>query len=265
MHVLRLDAWGRQVDEHGNVVVNIPNNLSTLKVNINNNHDAAFQILKHFDPRIRIDKLKLLRPKKMTFHFVDQGKWSKQADIVKLRSRFGEGTSKDFKQKRIITKEKPKDPIPDVEWWDVPLLRSGTYGNITQGGLVEEVLGSEATQDPTRLEMEIRSAAVEREQAHVDMNIERKLTPAERRCAVISEGICVVVVEGGNKSIKRYQKLMLKTIKRGCCVKVRIRMKDADYSEETAELRLKMLPQGVTYAGVWSIQGFCQLTSSEEV
>ncbi|GKF61475.1 RDM16-like protein isoform X1, partial [Tanacetum coccineum] len=44
-----------------------------------------------------------------------------------------------------------------------------------------KVLGSEATQDPTRLEMEIRSAAVEREQAHVDMNIERKLTPAERR------------------------------------------------------------------------------------
>ncbi|GJR19632.1 reverse transcriptase domain-containing protein [Tanacetum coccineum] len=44
-----------------------------------------------------------------------------------------------------------------------------------------KVLGFEATQDPTRLEMEIRSAAAEREQAHVDMNIERKLTPAERR------------------------------------------------------------------------------------
>ena len=44
-----------------------------------------------------------------------------------------------------------------------------------------KVLGSEATQDPTRLEMEIRSAAAEREQAHVDRNIARKLTPAERR------------------------------------------------------------------------------------
>lgn len=121
-----------------------------------------------------------------------------------------------------------------------------------------KVLGSEATQDPTKLEMEIRSAAAEREQAHVDRNIARKLTPAERRekkerklfddsstietivsvykindlshpqarfkvdvnaqenrlsgCAVISEGISVVVVEGGSKSIKRYGKLMLKRI-----------------------------------------------------
>lgn len=121
-----------------------------------------------------------------------------------------------------------------------------------------KVLGSEATQDPTRLEKEIRSAAAEREQAHIDRNTARKLTPAERRekkerklfddpntletvvsvykindlshsqtrfkvdifarenrltgCAVISEGITVVVVEGGNKSIKRYGKVMLRRI-----------------------------------------------------
>ncbi|KAJ0445655.1 putative U4/U6 small nuclear ribonucleoprotein Prp3 [Helianthus annuus] len=374
--VLRLDALGREVDEHGNVV-NIPklNNLSTLKVNINKQKKDAFQILKpelevdpdknpHFDPRMGIDKTKLLRPKKMTFQFVEEGKWSKEAEIVKLKSQFGEAQAREFKAKqaqlakakaepdinpnlievseRIITKEKPKDPIPDVEWWDVPLLESGTYGNITEGGLAEDilkkekitlyvehprpieppaepappppqplkltqkerkklrtqrrlateknrqemirqglleppkpkvkmsnlmrVLGSEAVQDPTRLEIEIRSAAAEREQAHVDRNIARKLTPAERRekkerklfddnntletivsvykinelshpqtrfkvdvnaqenrlsgCAVISEGICVVVVvEGGSKSIKRYQKLMLKRINWAAAVK----------------------------------------------
>ncbi|KAF5742636.1 Pre-mRNA-splicing factor 3 isoform 2 [Tripterygium wilfordii] len=105
-----------------------------------------------------------------------------------------------------------------------------------------KVLGSEATQDPTKLEMEIRVAAAEREQAHVDRNLSRMLTPAECRekeerklfddpstletivsvykindlshpnthfkvdvntqenrltgCAVVSEGISVVVVEG---------------------------------------------------------------------
>lgn len=121
-----------------------------------------------------------------------------------------------------------------------------------------KVLGSEATQDPTRLEKEIRSAAAEREQAHIDRNIARKLTPQEKRekkerklfddpntvetivsvykindlshpktrfkvdvnahenrltgCAVISEGMSVVVVEGGSKSIKRYGKLMLRRI-----------------------------------------------------
>lgn len=121
-----------------------------------------------------------------------------------------------------------------------------------------KVLGSEATQDPTRLEKEIRTAAAEREQAHIDRNTARKLTPAERRekkerklfddsntletivsvykindlshpkarykvdvnarenrltgCAVISEEVSVVVVEGGSKSIKRYGKLMLRRI-----------------------------------------------------
>lgn len=121
-----------------------------------------------------------------------------------------------------------------------------------------KVLGSEATQDPTKLEREIRSAAAEHEQAYIDRNIARKLTPAERRekkerklfddsnnvetivsvykvnnlshpqarfkvdanahenrltgCAVISEGISVVVVEGCPKSVKRYGKLMLKRI-----------------------------------------------------
>lgn len=121
-----------------------------------------------------------------------------------------------------------------------------------------KVLGTEATQDPTKLEKEIRSAAAEREQAHIDRNTARKLTPAERRekkerklfddpntldaivsvykindlshpqtrfkvdvfarenrltgCAVISDGVTVVVVEGGNKSIKRYGKVMLRRI-----------------------------------------------------
>ncbi|KAF8397575.1 hypothetical protein HHK36_016495 [Tetracentron sinense] len=289
--VLRLDALGREVDEHGNVV-NMPKltNLSTLKVNINKQKKEAFQILRpeldvdpesnpHFDASMGIDKTKLLRPKRMTFQFVEEGRWSKQAEIIKFKSQFGEAQAKELKTKqaqlakakaeldinpnlievteRVITKEKPKDPIPEIEWWDVPLLLSGTYSNVTNGngtedklkvdkitiyvehplpieppaeptppppqplkltkkeqkklrtqrrlakekdrqemirqGLIEppkakvkmsnlmKVLGSEATQDPTRLEMEIRSAAAEREQAHVDRNIARKLTPAERR------------------------------------------------------------------------------------
>jgi U4/U6 small nuclear ribonucleoprotein PRP3 len=123
---------------------------------------------------------------------------------------------------------------------------------------LHKVLGTEATQDPTRLEKEVRNAAAEREQAHIDRNIARKLTPAELRekkerklfddpntldtlvslyrvndlshpkarfrvdvnaqenrltgCAVICDGISVVVVEGGSKSIKRYGKLMLRRI-----------------------------------------------------
>ncbi|KAL9230531.1 hypothetical protein vseg_005869 [Gypsophila vaccaria] len=290
--VLRLDALGREIDEHGNVVnISKPSSLSTLKVNINKQKKDAFQIEKpelevdpeknpHFDPRMGIDKNKLLRPKRQNFLFVEEGKWSKDAEMIKLKSQFGEAQAKELKAKqaqlakakaepninpnlievseRIVTKEKKqKDPIPEVEWWDVPLLRSGNYMELDDGepledklkmdkitiyvehpepieppleapppppqplkltkkeqkklrtqrrlaaekdkqemirqGLIEppkpkvkmsnlmRVLGSEATQDPTRLEKQIRAAAAEREQAHVDRNIARKLTPAERR------------------------------------------------------------------------------------
>ncbi|XP_020966566.1 protein RDM16 isoform X3 [Arachis ipaensis] len=365
--VLRLDAQGREIDEHGNVVnVTKPSNLSTLKVNINKQKKDSFEILKpvldvdpdsnpHFDPSMGINKNKFLRVKRQ-FQFVEEGKWSKDAEIIKLKSKFGEAQAKEQKAKlaqlakakaapdinpnlieiteRVVIKEKPREQIPEIEWWDVPLLQSGNYGDSADGtigedklkmekitfyvehprpieppaepappppqplkltkkeqkklrtqrrlakekerqemirqGVIEppkskvkisnlmKVLGSEATQDPTRLEKEIRSAAAEREQAHIDRNIARKLTPAELRekkekklfddpntvetlvslykindlshpkarfrvdvnaqenrlsgCAVISDGITVVVVEGGCKSIKRYGKLMLRRI-----------------------------------------------------
>ncbi|CAK8574355.1 unnamed protein product [Lathyrus sativus] len=366
--VLRLDAQGREIDEHGNVVnVTKPSNLSTLKVNINKQKKDAFEILKpvlevdpesnpHFDERMGIDKTKLLRPKRMNFLFVEEGKWSRDAESIKLKSKFGEAQAKEQKAKqaqlakakaapdinpnlieiteRVVIKEKLKDQIPEIEWWDVALLHSGNYGDIANGtigedklkiekitfyvehprpieppaepappppqplkltkqeqkklrtqrriakekerqemirqGVIEppkpkvkmsnlmKVLGTEATQDPTRLEKEVRNAAAEREQAHIDRNIARKLTPAELRekkerklfddpntldtlvslyrindlshpkarfrvdvnaqenrltgCSVICDGISVVVVEGGSKSIKRYGKLMLRRI-----------------------------------------------------
>ncbi|CAA7015683.1 unnamed protein product [Microthlaspi erraticum] len=287
--VLRVDALGREIDEHGNVIsATKPSNLSTLKVNINKQKKDAFQILKpqlevdpaenpFYDPRMGIDKTKILRPKRMSFQFVEEGKWSRDAENLKLKSQFGEAKARELKVKqahlakakddinpnfievseRAPRKEKPKDLIPDVEWWDASILNSGLYGDMadetiadsdlkieklthyiehprpieppaeaappppqplkltkrehkklrTQRRLAKEkdkqemirqglleppkpkvkmsnlmkVLGSEATQDPTKLEKEIRTAAAEREQAHTDRNAARKLTPAEKR------------------------------------------------------------------------------------
>ncbi|CAH8253738.1 unnamed protein product [Arabidopsis lyrata] len=287
--VLRVDALGREIDEHGNVIsVTKPSNLSTLKVNINKRKKDAFQILKpqleadlkenpHFDTRMGIDEKKILRPKRMSFQFVEEGKWTRDAENLKFKSHFGEAKAKELKVKqaqlakatddinpnlievseRVPRKEKPKEPIPDTEWWDANVLINGEYGDIADGtiteshlkieklthyiehprpieppaeaappppqplkltkkeqkklrtqrrlakekekqemirqGLLEppkakvkmsnlmKVLGSEATQDPTKLEKEIRTAAAEREQAHTDRNAARKLTPAEKR------------------------------------------------------------------------------------
>ncbi|KAF3324435.1 U4/U6 small nuclear ribonucleoprotein Prp3 isoform X1 [Carex littledalei] len=363
--VLRLDAQGREIDEHGNVIsMSKPSNLSTLKVNINKKKKEAFQIIKpdfdaiaesssHFDPRMGINKNKLMRPKRPSFQFVEEGQMSKMADIQRIKSQFGEAQAKELKVKqaqlakakaepdinpnliavgnRVVTKQKPKEEeMPDIEWWDKVLLKTGQYEEdlsneklnmekithyiehprpieppaeparpppqplkltpkerkklrtqtriakekdrqeMIRQGLLEppkpkvkmsnlmRVLGSEATQDPTRMEMEVRSAAAEREQAHADRNTMRKLTPAERRekkerklfedpytletlvsvykirdlsdpkarfkvdmnarqnrmtgVVVRSDGMTVVVVEGGKKSIKRYGKLMLNRI-----------------------------------------------------
>ncbi|WJX42307.1 hypothetical protein P8452_29555 [Trifolium repens] len=165
--VLRLDAHGREIDEHGNVVnVTKPSNLSTLKVNINKQKKDAFEIQKpvldvdpdsnpHFDESIGINKTKLLRPKRTNFLFVEEGKWSKDAESIKLKSKFGEAQAKEQKDKqaqlakakaapdinpnlieiteRVVMKEKLKDPIPEVEWWDMVLLHSGHYGDIANG------------------------------------------------------------------------------------------------------------------------------------
>lgn len=67
-----------------------------LQVNINKQKKDAFQILKpeldvdpetnpHFDALMGINKSKLLRQKRMTFQFVEEGKWSKEAEILKLK------------------------------------------------------------------------------------------------------------------------------------------------------------------------------------
>ncbi|KAG0463523.1 hypothetical protein HPP92_019592 [Vanilla planifolia] len=343
--VLRLDAHGREIDEHGNVIDRPKvTNLSTLKVNINKQKKEAFQILRpeldadadlnpHFDPRMGINKTKLIRGQKgnNSNQFGEaQAKElkAKQSQLAKAKAESEDNPNLIVVGERVF-KEKRKDEIPKIEWWDKSFLPSGSYDDVAEEnlklekitiyvehprpieppaepappppqplkltrkeqkklrtqrrlakerdrqemirqGLIEppkpkikmsnlmKVLSSEATQDPTKLEKEVRAAALEREQAHIDRNIARKLTPQERRekkerklfddcavpetlvsvyrindlshpqtrfkvdvnaqenrlsgCAVISDGITVVVVEGGQKSIRRYGKLLLKRI-----------------------------------------------------
>jgi U4/U6 small nuclear ribonucleoprotein PRP3 len=43
------------------------------------------------------------------------------------------------------------------------------------------VLGNESTADPTAIEKEVRAQMEERQMAHDDRNLSRKLTPAERK------------------------------------------------------------------------------------
>eukprot|EP00898_Chlorokybus_atmophyticus_P005252 jgi/Chlat1/5728/Chrsp38S05566 len=296
--VLRVDAQGREIDEQGNVIEHKVAAVSTLKVNINKAKKEAFKIERpseeelttstFFDPRMGIDKKALLRPKRSTFTFVEEGTFQKQAEAQRLRARFGDERARQEKlakaadkrygadeedvnpnliqlgSKVAPPKKREREPVPDVEWWDVALLPSGTYENIpsesdrTQDGagpplelnkdkitiyvehpvpieppaeaappppqplmltkkerkkmrkqrrLAREqekqemirqgllpppkakvkisnlmrVLGTDAVQDPTKMEKEVREQMAEREAAHHDRNLARKLTPAERK------------------------------------------------------------------------------------
>ncbi|KAF7093387.1 hypothetical protein CFC21_095801 [Triticum aestivum] len=164
--VLRFDAQGREIDEHGNVIsVTKPSNLSTLKVNINKQKKDAFQIIKpdleslakstvHFDERMCINPTKLLRPKRPGFLFIEEGKLLRQAELQRIKNQFGEAQAKELKVKQAqLAKakveadmnpnlieiapggrppnQKPKEEIPDIEPWDSKILISATYEDIS--------------------------------------------------------------------------------------------------------------------------------------
>ncbi|CAE6076384.1 unnamed protein product [Arabidopsis arenosa] len=233
--VLRVDALGREIDEHGNVIsVTKPINLSTLMVN-NNKHkkDASQNILKphelevldpqenpYFDPRIVPDLIELsdrvtieepipvffewwdaeiltdnkllldanilindtitenhLNMKILNYHIEHPSSIEPPAEAASPPPQFLKLTKK--KQKKLRTlrraaKEKKKQEM----------IRQGFLkpqrSKVKMGNLMK-VLASEATQNPTKLEKEIRTAAAEREQAHMERNVARKLTPKEKR------------------------------------------------------------------------------------
>ncbi|KAL6600333.1 hypothetical protein ACP70R_045133 [Stipagrostis hirtigluma subsp. patula] len=164
--VLRLDAQGREIDEHGNVIsMTKPANLSTLKVNINKQKKEAFQIIKpdldslakstvHFDERMGINQTKLLRPKRPGFQFIEEGKLSRQAELQRIKNQFGDAQAKELKVKQAqlakakaevdmnpnlievapggrVPKQKQKEVIPDIEPWDAKILLSATYEDIS--------------------------------------------------------------------------------------------------------------------------------------
>uniref|UniRef100_A0ACD5XJY9 Uncharacterized protein n=1 Tax=Avena sativa TaxID=4498 RepID=A0ACD5XJY9_AVESA len=159
--VLLLDAQGREIDEHGNVINQTkPSSLSTLKVNINKQKKDAFQIIKpdfdslantvHFDERMLFNPTKLLRPKRPGFVFVEEGKLTRQAELQRIKNQFGEAQARELRVKQAQLakanvevdmnpnlieiapggrppKQKLKEEIPDIEPWDSKILISATY------------------------------------------------------------------------------------------------------------------------------------------
>ena len=67
-------------------------------MNINKAKKDKFKILRpdldaipeddpFFDPALRIDRKKILRPRRAAFQFVEEGKWSEEAEAQRVRVR----------------------------------------------------------------------------------------------------------------------------------------------------------------------------------
>jgi len=161
---LILDEFGRELDEEGNVVPMKPQVVSTLKVNINREKEARLKKIlglkdgagnetSYFDPSLRTQQ-KFERQKRKTFRFLDSGELvKKEQRMVKKMQEKALGMDKEKEQQKKGKKEEKKEdkkeeeqkeaemgvrkiepkimrrePIPDVEWWDMPFLKEDMNG-----------------------------------------------------------------------------------------------------------------------------------------
>lgn len=166
---LILDEFGRELDEEGNVVPMRPQVVSTLKVNINREKEARMKKIlglkkegssetAWFDPTLKTP-MRVERAKRKTFRFIEEGSLvRKEQRLVKKiqeralgmdkeKEREKKGKKEDEKRKEDheedankaeigVRKIEPKvlrrEPIPDVEWWDMPFLREDMSGQKRQ-------------------------------------------------------------------------------------------------------------------------------------
>mmetsp|Transcript_46072 Transcript_46072/g.81065 ORF Transcript_46072/g.81065 Transcript_46072/m.81065 type:complete len:575 (-) Transcript_46072:133-1857(-) len=161
---LILDEFGRELDEEGNVVPMRPQVVSTLKVNINREKEARLKKIlglkkegsteqSWVDNSLKAE-MNFERQKRKTFRFVEEGSivrkeqrmvkkiQEKALGIDKEKEKKGkkeeqkkaevnqeeEEAKMDVGVKKIEPKIMRREPIPDVEWWDLPFLAGGDDG-----------------------------------------------------------------------------------------------------------------------------------------
>merc|ERR1740121_1425191 len=162
---LILDEFGRELDEEGNVVPMRPQVVSTLKVNINREKEARLKKIlglkkdgtgeaNYFDSTLRTSQ-KFERTKRKTFRFLEEGALvKKEQRLVKKIQEKALGMDREKEQQKKKTQQEQKkddkkeeeekqaeagirkiepkilrkEPIPEVEWWDMPFLKEDMHG-----------------------------------------------------------------------------------------------------------------------------------------
>ncbi|CAJ1372035.1 unnamed protein product [Effrenium voratum] len=160
---LILDEFGRELDEDGQVVPMKPQVVSTLKVNINREKEARLKKILglkkeglgdsgYFDATLKT-KDRFDRQKRRSFRFIEEGelvkkeqkmikkvqekalgidkkddKKKKEEEQQKKQEKKQEEEEKEQPVKKIEPKVLRREPIPEVEWWDIPFLKEDQYG-----------------------------------------------------------------------------------------------------------------------------------------
>mmetsp|Transcript_33236 Transcript_33236/g.60214 ORF Transcript_33236/g.60214 Transcript_33236/m.60214 type:complete len:579 (+) Transcript_33236:69-1805(+) len=162
---LILDEFGRELDEDGQVLPMKPQVVSTLKVNINREKEARLnkilglkkdsggeQSFYDMSLKTKVSEAGATdRRKRRGFRFIEEGDLVKREQKLvkkiqekalgidkKEEKKKKEEEQKKAEQKAEEEKQEPvkkiepkvirREPIPDVEWWDLPFLKEDQYG-----------------------------------------------------------------------------------------------------------------------------------------
>lgn len=232
---LRVDALGRELDASGQVITSTVVPPSTLKVNIakqkmeemkgvptpENPEDSAF-----YDPRMGSSKGSLDRRGRRAFAFLEQGKLEKAAQRARIKARFGDealeqmmareqqekmaakaaaaGPSKDVNliplgQRASAPEVEAKakvEPVPEVEWWDAPLLENKHYDSVRGGNWkVNATKMNIYVEHPVKLEPPMEAAAPPPQplkltkKEHKKLRTQRRLQREKERQEMIKQGL----------------------------------------------------------------------------
>ena len=131
----KMDEKGRMLDEEGNIVNIKQQSVQTLqinknkvkeqkvkemfkiqRINIQNEKNQAF-----YDKNIGLQK-KDQRKRHLGLNFIEEGTYLKRAENMRNQQNSQSGLSLQTNNRFKSGQLKHHDPIPDIEWWDIPFL-----------------------------------------------------------------------------------------------------------------------------------------------
>ncbi|KAK9856079.1 hypothetical protein WJX84_004285 [Apatococcus fuscideae] len=233
---LRLDDQGREIDEFGNVVQKPAESVTTLKINQKQDQktgseaqpaagQSAVPAASFYDDTIGQREVKRLqRPRKAGFDFVQEGRFSRMAELQRIRAEFGDAGVKQHKERQAAERKLasetqvdanliplgqrapaaapepeqiPLEDIPEVEWWDTRILTGPSYAEAfaAEGGPVRQDRVTLYVEHPVPIEPPAEPAApppmplMLTKKEHKKLRTQRRTEREKTRQELIQQGL----------------------------------------------------------------------------